>query len=118
LAVTDHSHYLRDGRLDRQDEEVAALQEEVGRDFRILRGIEVNIRADGSLDVDDETLARRDWVMASLHTSFSREPTERILATMENPHVDCIGHPTARKIGKRAAADVDVERIAAKAVET
>jgi DNA polymerase (family 10) len=118
VAITDHSHYLREGRLERQDAELDALQADLGGGFRILRGIEVNIRADGSLDVDDETLARRDWVMASLHTSFSRSPTERILSTMENPHVDCIGHPTARKIGKRGAADVDVERIAAKAVET
>ena len=63
----------------------------------------MNIRADGSLDMPDEELAGRDWVVASLHSSFDKSPTERILAAMENPHVDCIGHPTGRKINKRAA---------------
>ena len=86
--------------------------------FRLLRGVEVNIRADGSLDMSDEELAARDWVVASLHTSFDRSPTERVLAAMENPHVDCIGHLTARKINTRPAADVDVERVVAKALET
>jgi DNA polymerase (family X) len=84
----------------------------------VLRGIEVNIRADGSLDVDDDTLAQLDWVVASLHTAFDRSPTERILAAMENPHVDSIGHPTARKINRRGPADVDLGRVFAKAVET
>ena len=52
-------------------------------------------------------LAGRDWVVASLHSSFDRSPTERLLAAMENPHVDCIGHPTGRKINKRPPADVN-----------
>src|SRR5205823_941873 len=58
LAITDHSHYLRDGRLDAQDREIEALNETLGR-FRLLKGIEVNIRADGSLDADDGTRAGR-----------------------------------------------------------
>ena len=86
--------------------------------FRILRGIEVNIRADGSLDVDDEVLADLDWVVASLHTSFDRSPTERILGAMDNPHVDCIGHLTGRRLLKRDGAPVDVERVVEKAAET
>ena len=61
----------------------------------------MNIRADGSLDVADELLAPLDWVVASVHTSFDKEPTERVLAAMENPHVDCIGHLTSRRIGVR-----------------
>ena len=64
----------------------------------------MNIRPDGSLDMADEDLAGRDWVVASLHSSFDKSPTERILAAMENPHVDCIGHPTGRKINKRPPA--------------
>src|SRR5881227_913901 len=107
LAITDHSHYLREGRLEAQDREIEALNERLGR-FRLLKGIEVNIRADGTLDVDDETLARRDWVVASLHTAFDKNPTERVLAAMENPHVDCIGHLTARKINRRGPADIDL----------
>ena len=117
LAVTDHSHYLREGRLDAQDVEIDALNARLGR-FRLLKGIEVNIRADGTLDVDDETLARRDWVVASLHTAFDKNPTERVLAVMENPHVDCIGHLTARKINKRGPADIDLGRIFEQALAT
>jgi DNA polymerase (family X) len=117
LAITDHSHYLREGRLEAQDEEIDSVNTTMGR-FRILKGIEVNIRADGSLDVDDDTLARRDWVVASLHTAFARNPTERVLSAMENPHVDCIGHLTARKINRRGPADVDLERIFEQALAT
>ena len=117
MCITDHSHYLRDGRLEAQWKEVAGLNERLGP-FRILRGIEVNIRADGSLDVDDEVLAELDWVIASLHTSFDRSPTERILGAMENPHVDCIGHLTGRRLLKRDGAPVDVERVVAQAVAT
>jgi DNA polymerase (family 10) len=86
--------------------------------LRLLKGIEVNIRADGTLDVADEVLAERDWVVASIHTAFDREPTERVLATMENPHVDCIGHLTGRKLSRRAPMDIAVERVVEKAVET
>jgi len=117
LAVTDHSHYLRDGRLGAQAEELAALNERL-KPFRILHGIEVNIRANGTLDVPDETLASLDWVVASIHAAFSTAPTERVLTAMENPHVDVIGHLTGRKINKRAPMDVDLERVFAKALET
>lgn len=117
LAVTDHSHYLREERLEAQWAELEALRERVAP-LRLLRGIEVNIRADGTLDVDDETLASLDWVVASLHTAFDRAPTERILAAMDNPHVDCIGHPTARKINRRGPADVALDRVIERALET
>ncbi|MGN6430847.1 MAG: DNA polymerase/3'-5' exonuclease PolX [Gaiellaceae bacterium] len=117
LAITDHSHYLREGRLEAQDREIDELQERFGR-FRLVKGIEVNIRADGSLDVDDETLAGRDWVVASLHTAFDKNPTERVLAAMENPNVDCIGHLTARKINRRGPADIDLSRVFEAALAT
>ncbi|HEY8236705.1 MAG TPA: DNA polymerase/3'-5' exonuclease PolX [Gaiellaceae bacterium] len=117
LAITDHSHYLRDGRLEAQDREIEALNETLGR-FKLLKGIEVNIRADGSLDVDDETLARRDWVVASLHTAFDKNPTERVISAMENPNVDCIGHLTARKINRRGPADIDLSRVFETALAT
>jgi len=112
-AVTDHPR----GTLAEQDLEIDALNERL-KPFRILKGIEVNIRIDGSLSLSDEVLAERDWVMASLHAAFDRSPTERVLTAMENPHVDCIGHLTARKINIRPAANVDVERVVAKALET
>jgi DNA polymerase (family 10) len=117
MCITDHSHYLRDGRLEAQWNEVEELNARLGR-FTIHRGIEVNIRADGSLDVSDDVLAELDWVVASLHTSFERSPTERIVGAMQNPHVDCIGHLTGRRLLKRDGAAVDVERVVEAAVET
>jgi DNA polymerase (family 10) len=113
LAITDHPR----GTLAEQNLEVDDLNARLAP-FRILKGIEVNIRVDGSLSLPDEVLAERDWVMASLHGAFDRNPTERVLAAMESPHVDCIGHLTARKINLRPPADVDVERVVEKAVET
>ena len=117
LALTDHAHYLRDGRLEDQDAEIDAVNERVAP-FRVLKGIEVSIRADATLDMPDDVLAERDWVVASLHGAFERTPTERVLAAMENPHVDCIGHLTARKINRRGPADIDLERVIEKALET
>jgi DNA polymerase (family 10) len=112
-AVTDHPR----GTLAEQDLEIDALNRRL-KPFRILKGIEVNIRVDGSLSLPDEVLAERDFVIASLHAAFDRSPTERVLAAMESPHVDMIGHLTARKINIRPAADVDVERVVEKALET
>jgi DNA polymerase (family 10) len=69
----------------------------------------------------DETLAERDWVMASIHSGFDKpreELTRRLVAAMENPHVDCIGHPMGRKINRRDAYDVDYEAVLEKAIET
>jgi DNA polymerase (family X) len=117
LCITDHSHYLRGPRLEAQWKEIEQVNESL-KPFRVLRGIEVNIRADGSLDVDDEVMAELDWVVASIHTAFDRSPTERILGAIDNPHVDCIGHLTGRKILKRPGTDLDVERVVARAAET
>jgi DNA polymerase (family 10) len=117
MAITDHSHYLRGPRLEAQWREVEQLNEKLAP-FRILRGIEANIRANGEVDVDEDTLAELDWVVASLHQAFDKNPTERILGALDHPLVHCIGHPTARKINKRGPADVDVERVIEKALET
>ncbi len=117
LAVTDHSHYLRDGKLAAQAKELAALNAKL-KPFRVLHGIEVNIRANATLDVPDEVLAGLDWVVASIHAAFGTSPSERILAAIENPHVDVIGHLTGRKINRRGPMDVDLERVFAAAVET
>jgi DNA polymerase (family 10) len=100
--------------------EIEAVDERL-RPFRVLRGIEANIRANGELDVPDEELGGLDWVVASLHTSFDRNPTERILAALDNPHVDCIGHLTGRRLSRRSrlgGAPVDVERVVERAAET
>jgi DNA polymerase (family 10) len=120
IAVCDHAKRLKDGRLERQAEEIVALNARV-RGIRVLSGVEVDIRADGSLDLPDEALAERDWVMASIHSGFDQpreQLTKRLVTAMENPHVDCIGHPTGRKLNRRGAYDVDFEAVLAAAAET
>lgn len=115
-AICDHSQRLRDGLLERQSEAIAELNERVP--LRILRGVEANIRADGEIDVSEDELARLDWVVASVHHGFDKDPTGRVLAAMENPYVDCIGHLTGRKIGRRDPAPIDVERVIEGALAT
>lgn len=117
LALTDHSHYLRDGRMEAQWREIDEVNARI-KPFRVLKGVEANIRSDGAIDVAEDVLAELDWVVASLHQGFDRSPTERILAALDHPHVDCIGHLTGRKLNKRAGADVDVEKVVGRAVET
>jgi DNA polymerase (family 10) len=117
VAITDHAHYLREGRLEAQWDEVAALNGKL-EPFRILRGVEVSIRVDGTLDLPDELLAECDWVVASLHSAFDKSPTERLIAAMENSNVDCIGHMTARKLNRRDGADIALDKVFSKAVET
>jgi DNA polymerase (family 10) len=115
-AITDHSHYLRDGRLARQLEEIEALRER-HPGLRILAGVEANIRANGEVDVPEEELARLDWVVASVHQAPESRPTERVLEALDNPYVDCIGHLTGRRIRTRGPREVDVERVIGKALE-
>ncbi|MBA2240878.1 MAG: DNA polymerase/3'-5' exonuclease PolX [Solirubrobacterales bacterium] len=121
LAVTDHSathgfgdHVTADD-LRRRIEEVAELNQKLGtEDFRVLAGSEVNIQTDGSPDYPDELLAELDWAIGSVHTSFriSRaEMTKRIVAAVEHPLLDCIGHLTGRLIGRREGYEVDVEKV-------
>ncbi len=109
-AITDHSHYLREGRLAAQLEEIEQMRERYPT-LRILAGVEANIRSNGEVDVPEEELARLDWVVASVHNAPENRPTERVLEAMQNPYVDCIGHLTGRRIGTRAAREVDVERV-------
>jgi DNA polymerase (family 10) len=120
IAICDHAKRLKDGRMERQAEEIAALSERLDG-LQILTGVEVDIRRDGSLDMGDELLAERDWVMASIHAGFQAgrdELTDRIVAAMEHPYVDAIGHPTGRKLNRRGAYELDLEQVFAKAVET
>jgi DNA polymerase (family 10) len=116
-AITDHSHYLREGRLAQQLEEIELMRERYPA-LRILAGVEANIRTSGEVDVSEEELARLDWVVASVHQAPENRPTERVLEAMENPYVHCIGHLTGRRIGTRGPRDVDVGRVIEKALET
>jgi DNA polymerase (family X) len=115
-AITDHSHYMREGKLARQLEEIDALREHFPM-LRILAGVEANIRSNGEVDVPQEELARLDWVVASVHQAPENRPTERVLEALDNPYVDCIGHLTGRRIRTRGPRDVNVEKVIEKAVE-
>jgi DNA polymerase (family 10) len=119
LALTDHSashgfgDHVSAERLWRRIEEVAAWNEGK-RGFRLLAGSEVNIGLDGSLDYPDDLIEALDWVVASVHTSFAipeGEMTARVLAAIENPGVDCIGHLTGRLINRREPYAIDVEAV-------
>jgi DNA polymerase (family 10) len=128
LAVTDHSashgfgNHVTDDELRRRIEHVRELNEKLkGKRFRVLAGSEVNVDPAGKLDYPDELLAELDWVVASVHTAFStdeRKMTSRVLAAIEHPWVDCIGHLTGRLLLRRDGYPVDVERIAEAAART
>ena len=95
------------------------LREHKGR-IRVLPGIEVDILADGALDLDNSTLAQMDIVIASVHSNFAQpieEMTARVLHAMENPHVRILGHPTGRKLLSREGYAIDIERILKRATE-
>ena len=126
LAVTDHSashgfgNDVQADELLRQVERVRALNEQLDG-FTLLAGTEVNINLDGSLDYADDVLAELDWVVASVHTSFrmgEEKMTRRMMAAMDHPLVDVIGHPTGRKILQREPYAVDMERLVAHAAAT
>ncbi len=126
LAISDHSKSLAMAggldadRVHRQWEEIDA--ENARRaDITVLRSTEVDILADGRIDFDDELLAGFDWVTASIHSALTQDAeriTARVLAAVENPFVDAIGHPTGRMLDRRAPAPIDIDRLAAAAART
>jgi DNA polymerase (family 10) len=126
IAVTDHSkavgiaHGLNEERLREQIEEIGKLNDTL-EDFRVFTGIELDIRADASLDLPDSILRQCDVVIAALHTAQKqsrREITGRLITAMENENVDIIAHPTGRIIGEREAYDVDLEALLDAAAST
>jgi DNA polymerase (family 10) len=126
LAICDHTVAvtvvpgLTADDVRRQGEEIAAANE-VLAPFRILRGIECDIRADATLDLPDDVLAELDWVMASVHGGQrgSREVlTSRTLAAVHNPHVSAISHPTGRLIDRRPPNAVDLDRVIEACLQT
>lgn len=120
IAITDHSESLgiANGlsveRLLQQADEIKRVDAEMGPDFRVLHGTEMEIKADGSLDFPDDILAQLDFVIASLHVSLSQpreQVTQRVLNAINNPHVDMIAHPTGRLFPGRLGADLDLDLI-------
>jgi DNA polymerase (family 10) len=119
IAITDHSKGLgvakglTGQRLLEQKREIQKINEGL-RDFRIVHGVEVDIRSDGSLDIDDETLKELDIVVASIHSGFKqpkKQLTYRLVSAMKNPYVSIIAHPTGRLIGERDPYEVDMDEI-------
>jgi len=126
MAITDHSasHGFGDHVTSEQLwERIAEVEawNKGKRGFRLLAGSEINIGLDGGLDYPDDVVGALDWVLASVHTSFAiseQEMTARVLAAIENPLVDCIGHLTGRLIGRREPYGVDIEAVAEAAART
>jgi DNA polymerase (family 10) len=127
LAITDHSatHGFGDEvsaeRLAERIEEIRTWNKSAPRGFRLLAGSEVNIGLDGLPDYSDELLAKLDWVVGSVHTSFGiseKEMTERVIGAIEHPLLDCIGHLTGRLLLRREPYGVDVRRVAEAAART
>ncbi len=126
FAVTDHSathgfgNHVTPEELERQIERVARANQQLDG-ITVLAGTETNVLPDGSVDYEDELLERLDWVVASVHTSFrmsEKEMTARVVAALENPHIDVLGHPTGRLIGRREGYAVDIDKVIAAAART
>jgi DNA polymerase (family 10) len=126
IAITDHSashgfgNHVEPDALRRQIERVRELDERLDG-IEVLVGTESNIGLDGRPDYEDDLLAELDWVIASVHTSFgmdAKSMTDRIVAAIEHPLVDAIGHPTGRKIERRPPYGVDMDRIVEAAART
>jgi DNA polymerase (family X) len=123
ICLTDHSrglgiaNGLDAARLRARGEEIARVNTELAP-FRILQGVELEIRADGSLDLDDETLAALDLVIASVHSGLDggrEKVTMRALSAIRHPLVDVLAHPTGRKVGGRPGGDFDMDALYAEA---
>ncbi len=125
LAITDHSRQVRIAngmdidRLEKQIEKIDRLNDNLD-DFRVLKGIEVDILEDGSLDFPDDVLKKLDLRVCSIHFPHNlsqKKQTERIIKAMENPFFNILGHPTGRLINRRKPYAVDLEKVIAAAKE-
>jgi len=126
LVISDHTQSLgvanglSPDRLRAQRLEINALNVKWD-DFRLLQGCELEIKADGSLDFEDEVLAELDFVVASVHTSLRQDRetiTQRVMNALHNPYVDVIGHPSGRILGQREESAIDLDAVIETAAET
>ena len=126
MVMADHSRSsviaggLSVAAVAAQREEIAAVNARLDG-FRVLAGIELDIKQDGSLDYDDELLATFDFVTASVHSGFGQSAqriTDRVLAAIRSPHVDAIGHPTGRLLSRREPLALDMDAVIEVAAET
>ncbi len=119
IAICDHTkslkitHGLDESRLIKQMEEIDRINEKM-KGFRILKGTEVDILNDGSLDISEKVLRKLDIVVAAIHSGFKQsrdKMTKRIIRAIENPFVDIIAHPSGRLIGARDPYEVEIEEL-------
>ena len=125
IVIGDHSQSARvaNGLTPERYREQWRIIERLNRvynpkGFYILRGAEVDILPDGSLDLPDEVLEEFDFVVASIHSRFNQDNTFRVLKAMENPYVNLIGHPTGKAYGQREGYPLDMEKVIELARET
>ncbi|HXX28395.1 MAG TPA: DNA polymerase/3'-5' exonuclease PolX [Terriglobales bacterium] len=125
MAITDHSKNLAfangldDKRAIEHMQRIRAAEQQIGG-IRIFAGVEVDILADGSLDLSDSVLQQMDLVIASVHSHFNQSPeemTDRLLKAIENPNTSLIGHPTGRVLLRRDAYPFDLDRVLKAAAE-
>jgi len=126
IVISDHSKGLAmtggldEKKLVQQGQEIDKVNDKV-KGIRVLKGVELNIQKDGTLDISDEVLEGLDVVGAAVHSNLNMEKdemTKRVLKAMENPNVDIICHPTERQIQKREAFQLDIERVIEAAKDT
>jgi DNA polymerase (family 10) len=126
MALTDHTQSLlvagglTPERFRQRGAEIARVNRELV-DFRILAGAEVDILADGRLDLPDDVLESLDLVVASVHTAFDQSSevmTERVVRALRSPHVDVLGHPTCRRLDRREGTAVDLEAVITEAARS
>ena len=127
LGISDHSvssfqaHGLDAERLLRQVAQIREINKRFGKDFRVFAGVECDILKDGSLDYPDEVLSQLDYVVASVHASFTQpqsEMTARLVRAMSNPYVTMLGHMSGRLLLSREAYAVDVAAVIDAAADT
>lgn len=125
LGITDHTKSLAiaqgldEKKLTKYIKEIDKVNKEVSG-IHVLKGAEVNIMKDGSLDLENKHLKKLDYVLIALHSNFKmeeKEMTNRVLKAMENPYVKILGHPTGRKINRRKPIEVNMEKVIDKAKE-
>ncbi|MCM8818388.1 MAG: DNA polymerase/3'-5' exonuclease PolX [Candidatus Omnitrophica bacterium] len=116
IGICDHSKTskiaggLDEETLKRRNEEIDRINEKI-KGIKILKGMEVDILSDGSLDYPDKILEKLDFVIASIHQGFKKNVTERVKKAIENPYVDIIAHPTGRLLSGREGYEIDIDEI-------
>lgn len=130
VGIADHTKFLKiekgldERALERRNKEIDKLNDLLEKErggFKILKGCEANIMADGSIDISDGSLSRLDFAIAGVHSNFKmdmKQMTKRIIRAMENKNIDIISHPTGRLINRRPEYQIDFEAICAAAEKT